>query len=84
MDANHNFSRHSWHDWAFMWLLGKAFSNLHAESAIHIMTIIEISDDNVTRADANVGIQINGKGFYLVGHLLKSSVNAKLKLKPEV
>jgi hypothetical protein len=46
------------------------------------MTIIEISDENVRCVDRD-GIQINGKGFYLVGHLLKSSVNAKLKLKPE-
>jgi hypothetical protein len=82
MDANHRFRGHGWHDWALVRLDGKAFSNLHAESAIHIMTIIEISDENVRCVDRD-GIQINGKGFYLVGHLLKSGVNAKLKLKPE-
>jgi hypothetical protein len=82
IDSNHKHRGHGWHDWALVRLTGKAFMNLHAESAIHILTIIEIKDEKVNHVDRD-GIQINGKGLYLIGHLLKSGVNAKRKLKPD-
>ena len=83
MDANHKHRGYGWHDWALVRLSGDAFRHLHPETAMHILCIIEIEDNKVKRIDKD-GIQINGKGYYLIGHLLKSGVNYCLKERKEV
>ena len=83
MDANHKHKGHGWHDWALVRLTGNAFKNLHTETAMHIMSIIEITDDKLTAVDKDC-IQINGKGYYLIGHLLKTGINSCLKIIQEV
>jgi hypothetical protein len=82
LDANHKFRGHGWHDWALVRLKGSAYGNLHAETAMHIMSIIEITDNEITCVDKD-NIQIKDKGYYLVGHLLKQGLDSKKFNKPD-
>jgi hypothetical protein len=65
MDANHQHRGHGWHDWALVRLTGKAFSDLHVESAIHILTIIQIKDENVKKLTVT-GFKSMEKGSILL------------------
>jgi hypothetical protein len=76
--ANHRGKGHGWHDWATVTLQGRAFHGLHRESAVHIMSIIEIVDKNLTPCDEDL-MKIDCPGLYVVGHVLKSGIRYNQK-----